>query len=518
MRPHPKPQPFPLDTLAVNRASPEHLSRQLYHGLVAIIRGRALPPGSELPSTRALAAELGLGRNTIVAAYDQLVTEGYLANRQGARPVIVDLPEGPRETPREEPPVPLRSPSLRGQLLLSQPYHHGRPGHVAFHPGMPDAQSFPFGVWGRLVARRASHGGETLFGTYDVTGHPALKEAIAGYLFSARGVRCRPEQIVVTTGAQAAFDLLARLLLDPDDTVWMEEPGYYGAKAAFTVAGARILPIAVDQERGWRFEHDPEPKVSERKKWEPVFGQRSCSNKGSAAPGFSPRLIYVTPACQHPLGITMRMEERLRLLDIAETANSWVIEDDFDGEYRFQGRPVPAIQSMDRSGRVIYVGTFAKLLFPALRLGFMVLPPELAGRIVNALSTTGQFAPLLLQAALADFITEGHMSRHLKRMRRIYAQRRQLFRDIVTERLRDEITLSPAEAGIQVVGYLKAGIDDIKVSQAAAKRAINVSPLSKYFQNTAPTQGLVLGYAACDAAQTRDGVERLAQAIGEVLG
>ncbi|RVC64261.1 PLP-dependent aminotransferase family protein, partial [Mesorhizobium sp. M00.F.Ca.ET.038.03.1.1] len=352
------------------------------------------------------------------------------------------------------------------------------------------AQSFPFGVWGRLVARRASHGGETLFGTYDVTGHPALKEAIAGYLYSARGVRCRPEQIVVTTGAQAAFDLLARLLLDPGDTVWMEEPGYYGAKAAFTVAGARVLPIPVDQERGWYLE----------------------------PPAPLPHLIYVTPACQHPLGITMRMEERLRLLDIAETANSWVIEDDFDGEYRFQGRPVPAIQSMDRSGRDIYVGTFAKLLFPALRLGFMVLPPELAGRIVNALSTTGQFAPLLLQAALADFITEGHMSRHLKRMRRIYAQRRQLFRDIVTERLRDEITLSPAEAGIQVVGYLRDGIDDIKVSQAAAKRAINVSPLSKYFQNTAPTQGLVLGYAACDAAQTRDGVERLVAAIGEVLG
>ncbi|RWB19037.1 MAG: PLP-dependent aminotransferase family protein [Mesorhizobium sp.] len=490
MRLHPKPQAFPLDMLAVNRLSPEHLSRQLYHGLVAIIRNRTLAPGSELPSTRALAAELGLGRNTIVSAYDQLVTEGYLANRRGARPVIVDLPDGPREAPAEAAPMPLRSPSRRGQQLLSQPCHHGRPGHVAFHPGMPDASSFPFGVWGRLVARRASHGGETLFGTYDVTGHPALKEAIAGYLYSARGVRCRPEQIVITTGAQAAFDLLARLLLDPGDTVWMEEPGYYGAKAAFTVAGAKILPIPVDQERGWRLD----------------------------APSFSPRLIYVTPACQHPLGITMRMEERLRLLDIAETANAWVIEDDFDGEYRFQGRPVPAIQSMDRSGRVIYVGTFAKLLFPALRIGFMVLPVELAGRIVNALSTTGQFAPLLLQAALADFITEGHMNRHLKRMRRIYAQRRQLFREIVTERLRDEITLSPAEAGIQVVGYLREGIDDIEVSQAAAKRAINVSPLSKYFQNTAATQGLVLGYAACDAAQTRDGVERLAAAIRETLG
>ncbi|CDX16548.1 putative rhizopine catabolism regulatory protein mocR [Mesorhizobium sp. ORS 3324] len=487
--PHPKPQAFPLDMLTVNRSSGEHLSRQLYHGLVAIIRNRTLAPGSELPSTRALAAELGLGRNTIVAAYDQLVTEGYLANRQGARPVTVDLPDGPRESPPEAHPVPLRAPSQRGEELLSQPCHHGTPGRFAFHPGMPDHASFPFGVWGRLVARRASHG-ETLFGTYEVTGHPALKQAIAGYLYSARGVRCRPEQIVITTGAQAAFDLLARLLLDPGDTVWMEEPGYYGAKAALTVAGAHILPIPVDQERGWRLD----------------------------APAPQPRLIYVTPACQHPLGITMRMEERLRLLDIAETSNSWVIEDDFDGEYRFQGRPVPAIQSMDRSGRVIYVGTFAKLLFPALRLGFMVLPPDVAGRIANALSTTGQFAPLLLQAALADFITEGHMSRHLKRMRRIYAQRRQLFREIVGERLRDEITLSPAEAGIQVVGYLKEGIDDIKVSQAAARRAINVSPLSKYFQNTAATQGLVLGYAACDAAQTQEGVERLAAAIRETLG
>ena len=483
-----KRQAFPLDMLAVNRASGEHLSRQLYHGLVAIIRNRTLAPGSELPSTRALAAELGLGRNTIVSAYDQLVTEGYLANRQGARPVIVDLPDGPREAPAEAPPVPLRSPSRRGEELLSQPCHHGTPGRFAFHPGMPDAASFPFGVWGRLVARRASHG-ETLFGTYEVTGHPALKQAIAGYLFSARGVSCRPEQIVITTGAQAAFDLLARLLLDPGDPVWMEEPGYYGAKAAFTVAGARIVPIPVDQERGWRLD----------------------------APDPTPRLIYVTPACQHPLGITMRMEERLRLLDIAETGNSWVIEDDFDGEYRFQGRPVPAIQSMDRSGRVIYVGTFAKLLFPALRLGFMVLPPELAERIANALSTTGQFAPLVLQAALADFITEGHMSRHLKRMRRIYAQRRQLFRAIVEERLGREMTLSPAEAGIQVVGYLRPGIDDIKVSQAAGRRAINVSPLSKYFQNTAPTQGLVLGYAACNAAQTMEGVDRLAMAIRETL-
>lgn len=484
-----KRQTFPLDMLTVDRTSATPLSHQLYAALVAMIRDHRLAAGSELPSTRALAADLGLGRNTIVTAYDQLITEGYLSNRMGARPVIVDLPDGPHASSAKAQSTTGREISARGNLLLSQPSHIGMPGRTAFHPGMPDAANFPFGVWGRLLARRASHGGETLFGTYDITGHPALREAIAGYLFSARGVRCRPEQIIITTGAQAAFDLLARLLLDPGDSVWMEEPGYYGAKAAFTVAGARIQPMFVDQTSGWRM--DP--------------------------PAIPPRLIYVTPACQHPLGLTMRMEERLRLLDQAEASDAWVIEDDFDGEYRFQGRPVPAIQSMDRQGRVIYVGTFAKLLFPALRLGFMVLQPDLAEKAASALATTGQFAPLLLQAALADFITEGHMSRHLKRMRRIYAQRRQHFHAVFDAKLGQYLTLSPAEAGIQVVGYLAPGIQDVAVSEAAARRAINISPLSKYFQVGAPTQGLVLGYAACNAALTISGADRLAEAIAETL-
>ena len=322
-----------------------------------------------------------------------------------------------------------------------------------------------------------------LFGTYHVTGLPALKEAIASYLVSARGVRCSPEQIVVTTGAQAAFDLLARLLLDPGDTVWLEEPGYYAARATFTVAGANIMPLAVDRD-GWQMN----------------------------PPDIAPRLIYVTPACQHPLGITMRMDQRLRLFEIAERHNSWVIEDDFDGEYRFQGRPVPAIQSMDYADRVIYVGTFAKLLFPALRLGFMVLPSALCEGIPHALSTTGQFAPLVLQAALADFIDEGHMSRHLKRMRRIYAERRKLFYDLFDSELADHMTLSPAEAGIQVVAHLHEGCDDRAVVQFADKLGVNASPLSKYYWSTSGN-GLVLGYAACNKAQSEAGIRRLRQAI-----
>jgi GntR family transcriptional regulator/MocR family aminotransferase len=479
---------FPLDMLAVDRESPLSLHRQLHRALVAMIQDGTLSAGTVLPSTRELAADLGLARNTIVAAYDQLVSEGYLANRQGARYVIVDLPLLP-QLQRASLDIPNKRPlSARGAALMQQPFHHGSPGRFAFHPGMPDPQNFPFGIWGRLLARRASFGGDRLFGTYHVTGLPDLKEAIAGYLTSARGVICTKDQIVITTGAQAAFDLLARLLLDPGDRVWMEEPGYYGAKAAFTVAGADVRPMPVGCD-GWQMSAPPEDM----------------------------RLIYVTPACQHPLGTSMRMDQRLQLLEIAEKSNAWIIEDDFDGEYRFQGRPVPAVQGMDRAGSVIYVGTFAKLLFPALRVGFMVLPSVLCEQIHHALSTTGQFPPLFLQAALADFVVEGHLSRHLKRMRRIYAGRRQYFYSICASRFAGQMTLLSSEAGIQVVGHLRAGLNDIRIAEAAASRGINVSPLSKYYQKGAPIQGLVLGYAACDELQTEQGVKCLERAIAESL-
>lgn len=481
-------QAFPMDAIVIDRTIAEPIQRQLYRQIASMIRDNRLTPGSELPSTRALAEDLGLARNTIVGAYDQLTTEGYLASRRGARAVVIDLPVNSldRDKRLASTTAIIRPLSKRGENLMQQPFHHGSPGRFAFHPGMPDAQNFPFGVWGRLLARRATFGADMLFGTYHVTGLPALKEAIASYLLSARGVRCTPEQIVVTTGAQAAFDLLARLLLDPGDTIWLEEPGYYAAKATFVVAGANILPLSVDRD-GWQMN----------------------------PPDVAPRLIYVTPACQHPLGITMRMDQRLRLFEIAERNNSWIIEDDFDGEYRFQGRPVPAIQSMDYADRVIYVGTFAKLLFPALRLGFMVLPPALCEGIPHALSTTGQFAPLVLQAALADFIDEGHMSRHLKRMRRIYAERRRLFYDLFGSELADHMTLSPAEAGIQVVAHLHEGCDDRAVVQVADKLGVNASPLSKYYWSSLGN-GLVLGYAACNKAQTEAGIRRLRQAIEHV--
>lgn len=472
-------QTFPLDLLVLDRTLDEPLHRQLYRRLRGMIEARELPPGFEIPSTRTLAGDLGLARNTVISAYDQLVTEGFLLNRNSARPVVVGLPERRTAAAARNCDQPLLS--RRGEVLASQRVHHGAPGQFAFHPGMPDTGSFPYREWGRLLSRRAVNDGERLFGTYSITGLPALREAISDYLRGARGVKCRPEQIVVTTGAQASFDLLARLLLDPGDRVWMEEPGYYGAQSVFTSAGAELLPLEVD-EGGWRLDLPPDA---------------------------SPRMIFVTPACQHPYGVTMSIEQRHRLFDIAHRHNAWIIEDDYDGEYRFDGRPVPSLQGMDIDGRVIYVGTFAKIMFPALRLGYIVVPDMLTERIPNALSTTGQFAPLLLQAAVADFIAEGLMTRHLRRMRRLYAQRRRFFVERCRSELAPWLKVLEQGAGIQMVGLLADGLDDLHIATLAARRALNISPLSKYYSFAASQKGLVLGYAACSESEINRGISRL---------
>lgn len=481
-------QSFPLDALNLDRAHATPLHRQLYRALRALIADRTLKPDTALPSSRALAQDLAVARNTVTAAYDQLVTEGYLANRRGARPTVVDLPSGPAADRTTEKPACPAVHSKRGQLLMQQPVHHGEPGHMLFHPGMPDAENFPFGTWSRLLARRASHAGDALFGTYDVAGHPGLRAAISAYVKTARGVSCTPDQIVVTTGAQAALDLLARLLVDPGDEVWMEEPGYYGAQSAFVAAGARLVPLHVDM-AGWRLQPPARRRL---------------------------RAAYVTPSCHHPLGMTMRMEQRLRLLEIAEAQDLWLIEDDFDGEYRFEGQPVPAMQGASSSQRVIYVGTFAKILFPALRMGFMVLPRSLVPGVTRAISITGQFAPLLLQAALADFIEQGHMTRHLRRMRRIYAQRRQLFRDSWAASLSPWGELVNSDAGIQMVGLLGAGLDDRQVANRTRALGVNVSPLSMQYRLGGARNGLLIGYAAANANAIARGIAILGQTFAEL--
>lgn len=479
---------LPFDSLSLDHTAAVPLQRQLYAQLRYLIEERLLPAGSRLQSSRALAAELRISRTTVVSVYGQLATEGYVDFRPGARATVVDLPPPSTSDQRTRP--GRRQLSARGTAMQEQPYHHGTPGQLAFHPGMPDSDYFPFGIWSRLLARRATAAKKDLFGSHDMAGFRPLREAIAGYVKVARGVRCDAEQIVITAGAQAALDLLARVLLDPGDTVWVEEPGYYGAQAAFVAAGANLHPLQVGR-TGW----DVELAASAR-----------------------PRLIYVTPASQQPLGLTMRMEQRLQLIDAAERADALIIEDDFDGEYRFDCGPIPALQGADKTGRVIYLGTFSKLLFPALRVGFMVLPKSLVGQLDVPLRITGQYPTPLMQAALADFIEGGYMTTHLKRMRRIYAARRQAFRKFSAARLSRWLTLLPGDAGISLVGELNDGGNDLALTAAARRRSLNVSPLSMHYRHGEPRRGIVMGYAALPEAAMPSAFARLEDACREALG
>ena len=478
---------FPIDGIALDRNGPANLHRQLYRQLRNLIERRVLPSGYALPSTRVMARDLRVGRNTVIAACDQLALEGYLAIRPRTPATVMDLPSATVTAERAS--VDGSNPiSRRGQIMLTQPYHHGKPGMLAFHPGMPDPDNFPFNTWARLLGRRAKLAHFDLFGTYHVRGYPPLCEAIARYLTASRGVKCKPEQIVVTNGAQSAFDLLARILIDDGDAVWMEEPGYYGAGSAFVSAGAKLSPLKVNA-TGWNL--DPPPTV--------------------------PRLIFVTPSCHHPLGMTMPMEQRLNLIHLAEDWNAWIIEDDFDGEYRFQGQPIPALQGISASSRVVYVGTFAKVLFPAMRLGFLVVPELIRDSIDSALSVTGQFAPLLTQAALADFMNEGHFTRHLRRMRRLYAERRAYFLAAAERCLGEWLHFHGTESGIQMVGIFRTDCDDAAIARAALDQGINVSPLSMQYRHGKVQRGLVMGFAAMDANATEKAMVRLRSVLEQAI-
>ena len=470
---------FPLDVLVLDRSSQVTLHRQLYSALQHAILNGTLRSGFSLPPSRTLARQLEVGRNTVVAAYEQLTAEGYLDARSGTGTWVAALPDA-----QAVPPVVASTPcstlSRRGERMASEPHYWTTPGKLAFHPGYPEIKTFPWQAWSRLLADAARRVDQDLFGYHFMGGHPALREAIAAYLGASRGVTCRPEQVVVVTGAQAALDIAARIFLDDGDVVWMEEPGYAGARCALKSAGAVLHPVQVGA-GGWRLADPDRPR---------------------------PRLIYVTPSCQMPRGIVMRMDERLELLAIAERSNAWIIEDDYDSEYRFRGRPVPSMQGLDRAGRVLYIGTFGKVLFPSLRVGFLVVPAALAARVETVISTTGQVVPLQLQFALSRFIREGMFARHLKRMRRLYAVRQKLFIELSNRHVGRWLVLDESDAGMQLVGRFTLPFDDRTVASLAFERGLDVEPLSATFSGP-PEHGLRLGYAGFDRIEMVTGMKIL---------
>jgi len=498
---------LPLAAAALDSQSGLPLYRQLYDSLRRGILDGRLRPGARLPSTRELASVLSVSRNTVMNAFEQLLAEGYLEGHVGSGTFVTrSLPEDTLHARRGAAAVAARGPqgrrqaaataatapsalSRRGEgLARVQASSAGAWGAARpFRPGTPALDEFPFEVWGRLAARHWRQPPAELLGYGDPAGHLPLREAIATYLGTARAVRCEPAQVIVTAGAQQALDLAARLLIDPGDHVWIEDPGYLGARAALSGAGARLVPVPVDEE--------------------------GLDVSAGAARAPRARLVYVSPSHQYPLGVTMSLARRLQLLEWAERAGAWVLEDDYDSEYRYAGRPLAAMQGLDRGGRVIYLGTFSKVLFPALRLGYVVVPEGLAAAFANARGVLSRFSPSVDQAVLAEFIEEGHFARHIRRTRSLYAARQAALVEAVRRELDGLLEVAPDEAGIHLVGWLKEGSDDRAASQAAARLGVDAQPLSAFTLEHKRRPGLLLGYAGYDERRLRDAARRLAAAL-----
>jgi GntR family transcriptional regulator / MocR family aminotransferase len=480
-----------LGTLSLERGG-EPLHRQLYGALRdAILAGR-LRPGTRLPATRTLARDVGAARNTVVTAFEQLVAEGYLESRVGdGTRVAAVLPETLLHARRTRVTAPPRGAapvlSSRGTAMVAARRPTPDPSRRAFQPGLPAVDLFPRDVWARLLARRARLPGRGNMGYAHATGLPVLREAIAAYLGPARGVACDPSQVIIVAGSQAGLDLSCRLLLDAGDPAWIEEPGYLGARGALLAAGARLVPVPIDGE--------------------------GIDVDAGASTSRGTRLVYVTPSHQFPLGVTMSLARRLKLLAWAAQAGAWVLEDDFDSEFRYAGRPVAAMQGLDAAGRVVYLGTFSKTLFPALRVGYLVVPAALVDAFTVAVRLTGHQVATDLQAALADFIVEGHFAAHVRRMRALYAARQDRLVRALRRRLDGLLAVDARDGGMQVAGMLPPDADDAAASRAANAEDVIAPPLSLYHVGLPVRRGLHLGYAGVPEREITTGVERLARAL-----
>lgn len=464
-----------------------------------VLRG-AIPPGTRLPSARTLAREEGISRNTVEAAYSQLRAEGFLVRRIGAGTWVHDdlpkhllRPSGSRGdgagsrvwSSGAEPPA-LTDLSLRGRRLAGLGREAPLSPGMTFAPCVPESEAIPLDGWNRIAARRIRRVRSASLVAPPSAGLPALCEAVATYLHLERGVRCVPEQVVIVNSTQQAMDLIARLLLDPDDAVWVEDPGYIPARRAFAAGGARLVSIPVDDEG--------------------IDVDYGVSIAAEA------RLACVTPSHQYPLGVTLSLARRLALLEWAEAAGSWIVEDDYDSELRYDGRPLAAMQGIDERGRVLYVGTFNKILFPGVRVAYLVLPEHLVGPFSQVKEITDGFTSPLVQGVLAEFIAEGHFAAHLRKVRDLYRERRDSFVALAREHLSGEAQLGPANAGMHLALHLPTHVDDEELSRRASARRLALPALSAHAINR-PACGLVIHYGNAPITE----MERAVREIERIL-
>src|SRR5256885_16967449 len=432
-----------------SRRADRPLYRQIYDAIRMAILSGDFGPGKRLAATRALARELGVSRITVLNAYEQLFAEGYLDGKGGAGTFVgAELPdnllkaETINQSKQKKTAAPLRL-SPFGEKIAQKDIGSIRARTIAkfqpFQNGLTTVDKFPFEIWSRIAARVHRNPSREVLGYGDPQGYFPLREAITAHLKSARGVNCTPEQVIITSGAQQALDLAARIFLSEKDSVLIEDPCYQEARSAFAAIGAKIIPIPVDAE-----------------------GLNLAATKQKA------KLIYVTPSHQYPLGVTMSLPRRLALLEWARRCNAWIIEDDHNSEFRYAGRPLASLQGLDQADRVIYVGTFSKTIFPSMRIGCAVVPPDLVGIFTGARALNDTHSSLIDQAILTEFIGGGHFGRHIRRMRTLYEERQQTLIAECEKNLVGLLEVKKADAGMHLVGWLPDGVSDKAVSRKAA--------------------------------------------------
>lgn len=482
-----------LSSIRIDRSQDRKISVQLYMGLRDIILSGGLNGGERLPATRTLASEVGVSRTTALDAVSRLVSEGLLESRIGAGTFVSHTMTGrtplkPKETGAEAERQPRLSPStIQAQHLFAE---RRRLPHKsqAFVTALPALNSFPMAQWARLSARHLRSDRDAVMGYGNPFGLPRLRAAIATHLNASRGIQCDPEQVFVVGGAQQAFSLIGGMLLDRGEKVWFENPGAIGARNAFISQGAELVPVAVDDEG--------------------IVVEDGLAK----APDF--RLAFVTPSHQQPLSKVLSLSRRLALLDAADRADAFIVEDDYDGDFYFGDQPLPTLKSIDTNGRVIYVGTFSKTLFPSLRLGFLVAPASMVDSMSTIFSAALSGVPTWPQAIVADFIDEGHFSTHIRTMRQHYKRGHEILHQHARQ-LDQHLLIQRASAGFHTVGYFKDRLrDETDFISAASAAGLTLSGIGRYCLTPIDRKGVVIGYGAASESEIKQGMEVMARLFG----
>ncbi|MFZ0746172.1 MAG: PLP-dependent aminotransferase family protein [Terracidiphilus sp.] len=477
----------PLIAVDRNAATPLHM--QVYEGYRAAILRGDLRPGQQIPSSRELAFEVQVSRFPVLHAYAQLLAEGYFESHVGSGTFVSrSLPEQLMSMSgrnRQSPKSP-SGPRPVARRTLLYPAFEGTSqtrGWGAFGVHQPAFDHFPFHIWSSLVARHSRNPHASAIHNINPFGSERFRAEICAYLRTARAVKCDPSQIMIVSGSQQALDITARVLLDPGNSVLIEEPGYSLERTVLAAAGCRLIPIPVDSEG-----------------MDVALG---IKRHGKA------RAAFVTPSHQYPLGSTMSATRRLHLLNWAQSSGSWIIEDDYDSEYRYETKPVASLQGLDVNSRVVYIGTFSKVLFPSLRIGYIVVPPDLVDRFAAVRFAMDIFPPYLYQEVLADFMGQGHFGRHIRKMRRLYGERRTVLIECIKKEFGEMLEVHGAEAGMHLTVTLPEGYQDREIVARAAREKLWLWPLSPYYIGRKTRQGFVLGFGSTSADQIPRAIQRL---------